>query len=445
MPRVDKELKAGGKPDKDKAQRRRAERAEARAKRVKHQTTVHSVDAKKRRCPTCGNEKLNPLGSGKESVIYEYVPAHFIAHRHVRETLTCRCGEYVVTADGPTKWVDKSHYAPSFVAHLVTAKCADSIPIYRLEKELQRIGVPVARSTMTDLFHRAGDLVQPLIARLHQMVREASIVHGDETPKKVLAPRHCKTGYIWVFRTRAPRPIILYRFAMSRSGKTPQVMLGGTKGRLVVDAYTGYNSVTELGGRTRVGCHAHLRRYFFEALATAPTEARKAMDFILGLYRVERDAEQAGILGTKEHLTLRKKVSAPIRRAFKAWLAEQKPLHPPRSPIGKAIRYALNQWRALGCFLKDAAIPLDNNPAESALRRVALGRRNFLFVGNEAAGQSLAGLYSLVATCEANDVNPAEYLADVLERINDHPNSRIDELLPQNWKGPPRHLEAVAN
>jgi transposase len=437
MPRVDDELRAGKPPDRQKAQRRRAERAEARKKKVEHVTTPHQVPALKRRCPSCGGEHLKPLGGGKESVVYEFVPAHFIAHRHVRETLACPCGEYVVTAEGPTKWVEKSHYAPSFVAHLVTAKCADSIPLYRLEKELGRIGIPVARSTMTDLFHRAADTVQPLVARLERLVREAGVVHGDETPKKVLAPGHCKTGYVWVFRTQQPKPLILYRFAMSRSGQTPEEVLGGTKGRLVVDAYTGYNSVTDVEGRSRVGCHAHLRRYFFDALSTAPDEARKGMDFILGLYRIERDAEALGVLGTSEHLAMRKKIGAPIRKAMRTWLRDQRPLHPPKSPIGAAIRYALNQWKPLGRFLEDASIPLDNNPAESALRRVALGRRNFLFVGNKAAGEHLAGLYSLVATCEANGVNPVEYLGDVLERINDHPNSRLDELLPHNWCGPP--------
>jgi transposase len=340
--------------------------------------------------------------------------------------------------------VEKSQYAPSFVAHLVTAKCADSIPLYRLEKELLRIGAPTARSTMTDLFHRAAVTLAPLVQRLLQVVREGKVVHGDETPKKVQAQGHCKTGYVWVFTTRNPKPVILYRFAMSRSGKTPEAVLGGTKGSLVVDAYTGYNSVTDVDGRVRVGCHAHLRRYFFESLQTAPDEARKAMDFILELYRVERDAEAAQILGTKEHLALRKERSAPTHRAFGRWLKEQLPLHPPKSPLGKAIRYGLGQWAALRRFLSNARIPLDNNTAEAALRRVALGRKNFLFVGNEVAGENLADLYSLVATCEANDINPVEYLADVLARINDHPNSRIDELLPQNWHAPPALIAAAA-
>jgi transposase len=214
-------------------------------------------------------------------------------------------------------------------------------------------------------------------------------------------------------------------------------VLGGTTGALVIDGYTGYNTVISVDGRMRIGCHAHVRRYFFDALATAPTEGRKALDFILGLYRVEHDALAEGILGSAEHLERRKARAGPVREAFKAWLEAQRPLHPPKSPLGQAITYTINQWPHLGHFLNDVRIPLDNNESEAALRRVAMGRKNFLFVGNDQAGENLAGLYSLVATCEANGVNPIEYLEDVLMRVSTQPKNKIDELLPHRWRGPP--------
>jgi transposase len=362
------------------------------------------------------------------------VPAQIIAHHHVRETVTCPCGEYVKTADAPLKWVEKCQYAPSLVAHLIVAKCADSIPLYRLEKEFDRIGVPLSRSTMTDLFHRAALLLAPLVARLLALIRAAEIVRADETSKKVMSEGHCRTGFIWTFRARIPEPLITYVFAPDRSGETPKQVLGGSKGTLVVDGYTGYNSVLDVDGRVRAGCHAHLRRHFFDALSAAPDEARKALDFILALYRVEHEALEAGIVGTPEHLALRKTKSASVRSAFKTWIDEMKLQHLPQGPFGKALGYASNQWEHLGRFLEDARVPLDNNESEAALRRVALGRNNFLFVGSDEAGENLAGLYSLVATCEANDINPLEYLADVLERVNTHPASRIDELLPHRWQ-----------
>ena len=435
MPRIQDELRDGRAPDPEDVKQKRRERRMAREK-LANVTTLHRVPDERRRCPKCGCDKLRELGDGKECTVFEYVPAHFIAHRHVRETLSCPCGEYVVTADGPQKWTEKSHYSPSFIAHLVTAKCADSIPLYRLEKEYQRIDVPVSRSTMTDLFHRCAELLAPLAARLVALVGEADLVHADETPEKVLAKGHCRVGYIWTFRAWLPEPVIAYRFADSRSGETPRQVLGGTKGALVVDGYTGYNSVTDVDGRTRVGCHAHLRRGFFDALPTAP-EAQVALDLIRDLYRVEHEAFELKVVGTSKHLELRKLKSAPVRDQLKSWLDEEKGKHLPKSAIGEAIRYALNQWERLGHFLNDARIPLDNNPAEAALRTVALGRKNFMFVGHNAAGDNLAGLYSLVATCEANGVNPVAYLEDVLMRVNTHPASRIDELLPHRWGGPP--------
>lgn len=428
LPRIEDELRRGEPADFEEVQRLRRERRQAKG-RLEQRTTLHRVSEKERQCPKCGSDKLRALGEGKECTVYEYEPARFVAHRHIRETLSCPCGEHVVTAEVPVKWQEKSQYSASFVAHLVTAKCADSIPLYRLEKEYQRIGVPIARSTMTDLFHRAAEQLAPLAARLVALVRDADIVHADETPEKVLAKDKCRTGYVWTFRTRAPEPLIAYRFSPSRSGETPKQILGGSQGALVVDGYTGYNSVSDVDGRDRVGCHAHVRRKFFDALSSAP-EAQHALDLIRELYRVEHDALAAQVIGTEKHLAMRRERSGPLRDKLKAWLNEMKLEQPPKSPLGEAVKYALNQWDRLGRFLENARIPLDNNPAEAALRRVALGRKNFLFVGSDEAGEHLADLYSLVATCEANGVNPVSYLADVLVRVNTHPANRIDDLLP---------------
>lgn len=430
MPPLEKELRDGQPIDAATTQAKRQRRREAREALLKV-TTVHEVPPEKRRCPKCNGEKLSSLGAGKASTVFEYVPARFVAHQHIRQTLRCPCGG-VVTADGPEKWWEKCQYGASFVAHVVTAKCADHSPLHRLEKEYLRIGIPVARSTMTDLFLRAAEVTAPLSARLLELIRNASHVHADETPKKVLAEGKCRTGYMWNFRTTTPDALIAYVFSPTRSGETPVRVLGGTKGELMADGYTGYNAVTEVDGRRRSACYAHVRRYFFDAIPTAP-EAAEPLGLIRELYRVEREAHASGIFGTAEHLELRKKKSAGIRDKLGDWLRKAQALHPPKSPLGEAIRYTLNRWTELGHFLEDALIRLDNNSSESALRRVALGRKNFLFVGNDAAGEGLAGLYSLVATCEANDINPTAYLTDVLIRLGTHPASLIDDLLPHRW------------
>jgi transposase len=200
-----------------------------------------------------------------------------------------------------------------------------------------------------------------------------------------------------------------------------------------VDGYKGYDAITVPGKRERAGCLAHVRRKFFDAKSSAAEAAQTAMNYILEVYKIERAALDADLLGTDEHLELRQTASAAVMGEFKAWLDGEQPRHPPKSPIGEAIRYALGQWDALTLFLTDPHLPIDNNASERALRIAALGRKNFLFVGTNEAGENLAGLYSLIATCEANGVNPVDYLADLLVRVQSHPASRIDELLPHRW------------
>ena len=173
------------------------------------------------------------------------------------------------------------------------------------------------------------------------------------------------------------------------------------------------------------------RRYFHEALPTAPI-AQEMLDLVAELYIAEHAADAQGLVGAAK-LEFRKQRAGPIRERMRQWLDAQRGRHPPKSPIAAAIRYADNQWDELGVFLDEARLPLDNNGSERALRRIALGRKNYLFVHDGDSGASIAGLYSLVATCEARQINPFEYLTDVLARVQDHPTSAIDELLPGAW------------
>jgi transposase len=269
-------------------------------------------------------------------------------------------------------------------------------------------------------------------------------VLADETTQRVQAKGKTRTAWLWSFiaRDEAERELIAYVYSRSRSGETPVRVLEGTIGKLLVDGYEGYNKVTLPGGRERAGCWAHARRKFFDAQSTAPAAAKHAMDLILELYKVERAALDADLLGTPEHLAMRQTRSRAVLDELRAWLEAEQGRHPPRSAIGAAIGYALGQWDALTLFLTDPHLLIDNNASEGALRVCALGRKNFLFVGTDAAGENLAGLYSLITTCEANGINPINYLADVLLRVQTHPASRIDELLPHNWT-PPRPVPSA--
>jgi len=423
---VEREVAKQRPADPATTQAKRRKNAELRAARVVTEDAKYKVPEAECRCPKCGSTKLRPLGEGKTTFTLDYVPGYFRRKRHIRETLACVCGEYVVVAPGPDHSVEGARYGDGFRAHVVVSKCADSIPLYRLARQLARLGIPVARSTLTDLFHQTAQALQPVSDRLLELVAAAEVVQADETSLKMQKPN--KRGFVWTFLAGN---LIAYRFSGSRSGETPSKVLGASQGTLVVDMYTGYNEVTGTGRRRRAACLAHARRRFFEALPYAP-EARAVLDLIRDVYVIEHDAKAAGIAQTAEHTKLRRVKTAPIMARIKELLEEQSPRHTPKSPMGQAIGYALRNWEELTRFLEDAHIPPDNNRSESALRVVALGRRNFLFVGHEDAGANIAGLYSLVATCEANGVNPLAYLTDVLGRLGSATN--VDDLLPHKWQ-----------
>jgi transposase len=415
---------------------RRRERAEARAE-LATETTEHKVADDARTCPKCSTGTLSALGEGRVTHVIDYVPGRFVRRRHVQEVLRCSCNGHIVTAVGAPKVVEGGHYGASVIAQLVIAKCIDSFPIYRLEKKFEREGLHLKRSTMNELFHKGAVMLAPLSTRLLAIVAAREIVQADETRLRMLddgkgAP---KNGFIWTFVAADVHGgvDVAYRFAADRSADTANAVLGGTTGFLVVDGYAGYNRVVDDDdGRVRVGCHAHVRRYFHDALPTSPV-AQEPIDLILELYRVEDDAKARDIVGTAAHLALRKERSTPVRERLKKWLDDNLDRHPPKSPIGVAIRYAQKMWKELGRFLEDARLPLDNNASERALRRVALGRKNFLFVGDATSGEHIAGLYSLAATCEARNINPLDYFTDVISRVGDHPMSELDALLPANW------------
>jgi len=437
MPPMGGEVRRGKPLDRAKVNsRRRANAAEKR--QLTKRRIEHKVADKDRHCPKCGGVELRPLGPGKETTVFEYVPPSFEQLLHVQEVLACRCGEGVITAEGAAKVIDRTQYGPGLLAHIIVSKCADCLPLYRLAKQYRRLNIPMARSTLTDLFHRGAELLAPLGRRIEELVAAQPIVQADETVMRVLHKDKCKKGYLWTFLAWAmvagrELNLIAFRFSPSRSGETPVEVLGGTQGTLVVDAYTGYNAVTTPEGRERAGCMAHVRRKLFDALSKAP-EAQQGLEIIRELYLVEHEAMEAGVVRKPEHLALRQTKSRAIMERLRAWLDDQKPKHLPKGEMGEAIRYAINNWASLEVFLGDEHVPIDNNAAERALRVAALGRKNFMFVGNDQAGRNIAALYTLVATCEANSVNPVAYLADVLIRVQSHPAARIDELLPFNWK-----------
>jgi transposase len=309
-------------------------------------------------------------------------------------------------------------------------QCSDSLPVARQAEQLRRQGVPTSRATLNRLFLQAGQVLAPVALRILSLIAESEIVLGDETP--IRQQDQDGKGYFWTFGNGE---LVAYVYSSNRSGETPKKILGGTKGVLVVDGYTGYNVVTKPDGRARAGCNAHARRKFCESLANAP-EAQHAIDLYTEAFVVERDAQDSDLVGTTKHLEMRKQRSAPVMQRMHAWLQQEQPRHLPKSKIGDAIGYALNNWQELTRFLSNAKIPISNNLSEGQLRIVALGRKNYMSVGAESAGQRIATLYTLTACCKRAGIDPTAYLTDVLRRLGRDPKCSIDELMPHRWKSP---------
>lgn len=436
---VDREVKRRRKKDvekseadKEKAKQRRQKNAEAKS-RLPEEQKEHPVAAEQCHCPICGGVKYRTMGY-EESVEYEFVPAHFKKVIHRREQKVCSCGQHIVIAPPPIRVSEGVLYGPGMHAYVVVSKCLDSMPFYRLGKQFERSGVPLARSTICDMFHRAAELLRPIYERIIELIPTYKYVNADETRIKVQQKDKTREAYMWVF---IAGPFVGYVFSPSRSGETPSRVLGDSTGILQVDQYSGYNQVTTPDKRERAGCLAHARRKFFEAREKAPKLAEYVLDKVIDLYEVEYDAAAENILGTEKHLAMRQARSAPLMEELKAHLEQERPKHLPKGPIGKAITYSIENWEEMTLFLKDAKIRLDNNISEAQLRLIGLGRKNYLFVGHDIAGENLAINQTLVASCIANEVNPQEYVADVIIRIQNHPQSKIDELLPHKWKPPP--------
>lgn len=403
---------------------RRTEQALLRAEKVVTEERTEPVPEALKKCHLCGGSNFRTVGTGKPSEIYSYVPGYFRRVVHTREVVACRCGGCVLTAPAPERWSDNTRYDSSFVAHLVVSKCLIVTPLYRLEQSFARLGMPVARSTMNDLFRRAAQRLEPLRAPLFEAIKKDFLVHADETSFKMT--QQTSKAFMWTF---VGQSLTGYRFALTRGGDVPVDVLGDSNGAVLCDDYRGYDPLEKKGSRQRCGCLAHARRKFFEA-GDVP-EAKEALEIINVMYSVEHEAERRQVVGTADHLALRREFTRALFVRLLRLARDVRRAHGPKTLLGRAARYTWSNQRQLARALRDSRIPLDNNRAENALRVVALGRKNFLFVHSEDAGKELALLYSLVVSCTRVGVNPVEYIADVLDRIDKIAD--YAELLPDRW------------
>jgi len=344
------------------------------------------------------------------------------------------CACTVKTATKPAQPIEKSTAGASLLAQVIVAKTADHLPLHRQEKIFERHGADISRKTMGGWLAQCADLLQPLYASMKQALFQSKVIGTDDTSVKVLDVNlpFARTGRIWPYYGDAAHPIILYDYTATRARAGPQEFLKGYRGYLQADAYGGYDAFFKdpARGLIEVGCWAHTRRYFHKALESDQAHMGPALLLIAQLYRVEKEART---LPAEDRLRLRQLQSRPLLEKLRNYLLEIQAEVLPKSPEGRAVRYALKNWTALTRYCEDGDLQIDNNATERAIRGVAVGRNNWIFFGSDEGGRTAAVLRSFVASCQRVGVDPFVWLRDILSRIADHPVTRLAELLPHNW------------
>ncbi len=393
---------------------------------------VLEPDAKDLICPCCQGKKRR-IGSDITEEL-EYEPAVIYINEYERPKYACpRCEEGVVQAQLPARPIDKGRPGPGLLAHVVVSKYSEHLPLYRQETVFPRSGIEISRRTLCDWVRAVADLGEPIVRYMkEEAVLASRVIHSDDTKITVQDKDHpggSRTGYLWVYG--GDQGDLVYDFTPSRSRDGPLAFLGDYEGYLQADAYSGYDEVFRAGRVIEVGCWAHARRYFYEAVKTALEPATELLALIRCLYGVERAAKDLDAEARRE---IRQKKSSPLLDQVEETLKDLSPKHLPKSPMGEAIGYAQRQWRALTRYIDDGDLAIDNNASERALRMVAVGRKNWLFAGSDAGGRRAAILYSLIGTCKRIAIDPFAYLRDMIARVSTHPMRRISELTPRGWK-----------
>ena len=425
---------------------------------LERRDTVHDLPDADKPCPHCGT--VRPCIGEQATEQLDLEPVTFFVRRTIRKTYACRtCDPVAVPADeriataGPSQVgpIAKGLCGPGLLAHAVTAKFADHTPVHRLAGQLARSGVAVARSTLTDWLGGAADLLAPLCQLMHRRLLLSRVVHADDTPVKLRVPKATKTkaSHLWVAIGDADFPYVAFDFTADHTATGPTAFFAGFQGFLQADALAQYETLFGETKATHVCCVAHARRKFVAAADGGDARANAAVELFGRLYAVERalppllppsddpaerDARRAR---EAERQRLRRRDGDPILTEWKAWLDRMKPAALPKSALGTAVGYALNNWAALTRYRDEGYLAIDNNLAERTLRAVALGRNNWGVFGSEAGGRTAATLYSVVGTCKHLGIDPFAYLRDTLPglfALGEKPTTeQLLDWLPDRW------------
>ena len=422
---------------------------------------VHDLADDEKACPCCG--EMRAVIGEVVSEQLDYVPSKLSVIENVRLKYGCKSceskaaidGPQIEVADKPMSPIEKCLAAPGLLSHVIVSKYNDHLPLHRLEDILTRNGLEIPRSTQCDWMRQSADALIPLYDIMAADVLKSKVIHTDDTPVDVQNPAgesrgKLKKGRFWVYVGDADHPQTVFDFTPNRGRNGPVEFIGdwgkdeSRNGNvfLQADAYAGYDCIFDDDDRTvvEVACWAHARRKFYDAQKSNRLLCAEALARVKLLYNVERQAVEQFKSQTEPlrtlaeiRLELRQAKSVGILAELEPWLKEQLATIMPKSPVASAITYALNQFDALKVYTTDGDLAIDNNLAENSLRRIALGRKNWLFVGSDRGGRTAAVLFSIIATCKRHNIEPLSYLRDILTRIPAHTHSKLQELLPCNW------------
>lgn len=424
---------ADAKPQKPVPERQSSERAPLPSHLPREERILEPAE---QACPQCGGN-LKPLGEDIAEQL-EIISSAFKVIRTIRKKKACARCDVIVQPAAPSRPILRGIAGPGLLAHILVAKYADHLPLYRQAVIYERADVALDRSTMARWVGACANLLQPLVDAIRHHVFAAAKIHADDTTVPVLAPGNgkTKTGRLWTY-VRDDRPFgstvppaAWFAYSPNRQGMHPQQHLAGFQGVLQADAYAGFNAVYTSGRVTEAACWAHARRKFHELHDVRPTPAtEEALRRIGELYAIEADIRGKP---PDERKRVRQAQARPLLDGLEEWLRTKLLTLSRKSDTAGAIQYALNQWQALCRYCDDGIIEIDNNAAERSLRAVALGRKNFLFAGADTGGERAAAMYTLIETAKLNDVDPEAYLRHALTHIAEHQINRIHELLPWN-------------
>ena len=396
-------------------------------------------------CPDCGGESFRKIADDISESL-EYIPASFKVIRHIRPRCACINCEKIVQAYPASKPIAKGMAGPGLLAHILVQKYCNHLPFYRQSEIYAREDIELSRSTMASWAGQCAALLQPLVEEIRKSIFASSHIHGDDTTVKVLAPGlgKTKTGRIWTYVRDGRKygdktpPAACYFYSPDRKGIRPEEHLKNFIGVFHADAYAGYNNVY-IGGAnakakiTESACWAHTRRKFYEVTVTNPNAniAMKTLEEIGQIYKIEEAI--SGLDPDKRYKVRQERSKDLVEKLFINWKKYLKEL-PKKSATALAINYALNNEIALKRFLDDGKIEIDNNASERAMRVIAQGRKNWMFAGSDAGGETAAAIYTITETAKLNGINPQVYLKNVLTQIQDHNAKKIADLLPWNLK-----------